>query len=79
MLGGSFLLLWFSITYSPFAPREWVSSVSVERRRVDRAYEEPLLTTDHPVALFAFFGPVALAAAGGAVFGAVNGVYEVKS
>ncbi len=59
-LGVTFILLWFSITYSPFAPRDWVESVSVERQRVGTSgREEPVATTDHPVALIAFGVPVA--------------------
>lgn len=77
MLGGSFLLLWFSITYSPFAPQEWVASVSVERERLGPSpRREPVTSTDHPVALIAFFGPLALGAGAGAILGGVCGVTD---
>lgn len=79
MLGGTFILLWFSLTYSPFAPREWVSSVSVERQRTGTSgREEPVLTTDHPVAVYAFGIPLVLGGIAGAVFGGVSGVYDVE-
>ena len=77
MLGGTFILLWFSLTYSPFAPQGWGASVSVERQRTgDSGRERPVLTTDHPVAAFAFGIPLALGSITGAVFGGVAGVYE---
>jgi hypothetical protein len=79
MLGATFILLWFSLTYSPFAPQEWVSSVSVERQRTGASgREEPVLTTDHPVAAYAFGIPLVLGGIAGAVFGGVAGVYEVE-
>ncbi|MEP3479954.1 MAG: hypothetical protein ABJZ55_11955 [Fuerstiella sp.] len=71
-LGASFVLLWFSITYSPLAPREWVSSVSVERQRLGTSgREDPVMLSNHPVVVYAFGLPVALGAVGGAVFGSV--------
>lgn len=71
-LGASFVLLWFSIAYSPFAPKDWATSVTVERQSVGASRrEEPVALTDHPVALYAFGLPVALGAIGGAVFGGV--------
>ena len=71
-LGVTFILLWFSITYSPFAPRDWVESVSVERQRAGTSGREvPVATTRHPVALIAFVVPVALGAMAGAVVGGV--------
>jgi hypothetical protein len=78
-LGVTFILLWFSIAYSPFAPRDWISSVSVDRQRVGTSRrEEPVATTKHPVALFAFSLPVALGTIGGAVFGSVVRVTDEK-
>jgi len=76
MLGGSFLLIWFSITYSPFAPQEWVSSVSLEQTPVNSVGSDQIRTTDHPVALIAFVTPIVFGAAIGAAVGAVCGVYE---
>lgn len=76
MLGGTFILIWFSLTYSPFAPQKWVASVSVERQRTSTALEEPIATTDHPVALWAFAAPLAFGAAAGAVMGAVYGACD---
>ena len=78
-LGATFILLWFSVTYSPFAPQDWVSSVSVERQHVGTSgRKEPVATTDHPVALFAFCLPVALGAIGGALFGGIVRASDVE-
>ncbi len=69
-LGVTFILLWFSIAYSPFAPKGWGASIKVERERVGASrIEEPVAKTRHPVALYAFGLPVALGVVGGAVFG----------
>lgn len=79
MFGATLILLWFSLTYSPFAPQGWGSSVSVERRRVTASgRREPVLTTDHPVAVYAFGIPFVLGGIAGAVFGGVGGVYVEK-
>lgn len=71
-LGVTFVLLWFSIAYSPFAPQDWVSSISVERQPVSTSVrEEPFAVSGHPVVLFAFALPVAVGALCGAVFGGI--------
>lgn len=71
-LGASFVLLWFSMAYSPLAPRDWGSSVSVERQRAGTSVrEDPVAITNHPLAVYAFGLPVALGAIGGLVFGGV--------
>lgn len=77
MFGATLILLWFSLTYSPFAPQGWVESVSVERQRTDRAgHEERVLTTDHPVVMYAFGVPLACGAFTGAMLGGVFRVTE---
>lgn len=73
MLGGTFLMLWFSLAYSPFAPA-WRSAVTVERdRTMARRRGEPrsqyFHETRHPVALYAFWGPAILGAAAGVLLG----------
>jgi hypothetical protein len=68
MLGGSLLLLWFSLAYSPFAPGSWASTITVETIGHDTARpRKRVLTTDHPVALYAFGGPIVFGAVVGAV------------
>lgn len=73
MLGGALLLCWFSLAYSPFAPAGWASSINVEQRADSRLIEnEEVLTTKHPVALYAFGVPILLGATGGAILGGVG-------
>lgn len=73
MLGGSFLLLWFSLAYSPFSPN-WDRTIAVER---DRTFPQGrgghwVHTTTNPIALGLFFGPSVAGAASGAVIGGVG-------
>jgi hypothetical protein len=72
MLGGSFLLLWFSLAYSPFSPN-WDRTIAVER---DRTFPQRsghwVHTTTNPIALGLFFGPMVAGAASGAVLGGVS-------
>lgn len=71
-LGVTFVLLWFSIAYSPFAPQGWASSISVERQPVSTSVrEEPFAVSGHPVVLFAFGLPVVVGTLSGAVFGGI--------
>ncbi|MBN73010.1 MAG: hypothetical protein CME32_27460 [Gimesia sp.] len=73
MLGGSLLLLWFSLAYSPFAPAGWASSVKVEQRAGSLLPEnKEVMTTTHPVALYAFGVPIGLGATAGAIIGGVG-------
>ncbi|QGQ23133.1 hypothetical protein F1728_10835 [Gimesia benthica] len=73
MLGGSLLLLWFSLAYSPFAPAGWAGSVKVEQRANGHLIEnERVMTTTHPVALYAFGVPIGLGATAGAIIGGVG-------
>lgn len=77
MLGLTFVLFWFSITYSPFAPQSWVESVrTVEHRRPDGRREQGI-TSNHPVLWYAFGIPVGLGAATGTVLGAFVPVYSM--
>jgi hypothetical protein len=74
MLGGSFLLLWFSLAYSPFSPG-WDKSLALKRDQNSSGMRRHWVhTTSHPVALFAFFGPIAAGAVSGAVIGGVGSV-----
>jgi hypothetical protein len=74
MLGGSFLLLWFSLAYSPFSPG-WEKSLALKPNGLSGGVRRHWAhTTSHPVALLAFFGPIALGAASGAVLGGVSSV-----
>jgi hypothetical protein len=78
MLGGSFLLLWLSLVYSPFSPAGWASSVSGERMRIDHSsiYKAWVMTTNHPVALYAFGGPIVLGAVAGGLICSIGTTIE---
>jgi hypothetical protein len=77
MLGGSLLLLWFSIACSPFAPEGWFSSISVETVGSEiRLPRERAATARHPAALYAFFAPIVLGAVAGAAICGVGTVLE---
>lgn len=68
--GCSLLVFWFSLTYSPYAPKTWRSSVAVKMDRTRPGEpRRPVMTTSHPVAL----GLVAVPAALGATAGIVGG------
>lgn len=77
ILGGTFLLLWFALAYSPLSPPSWGASVAVESdRRVRGEYfDAPRHTTRHPIALYAFFAPAVLGLVSGALFG---GIVKIK-
>jgi hypothetical protein len=77
MLGGSLLLLWFSIACSPFAPDGWTSSIFVETVGSEiRLPRERAATTRHPVALYAFFAPIVLGAVAWAAICGVAAAFQ---
>ncbi len=69
LFGGSLLVLWLSLTYSPFGPETWTESLRVERRSVSEGLPRAVVSTDHPTALYAFCGPIVLGALAGGVMG----------
>jgi hypothetical protein len=67
LLGANLLVFWFSLAYSPFAPRQVVSSVKVVReQQPGSVFKRPVLRSSHPVSLLLCLAP----AAGGALTGA---------
>lgn len=73
MLGGSLLLFWFSIAYSPFTPAGWASSISVEQRHeTGSGQRKDAMTTKNPVALYTFGIPIALGGTAGALIGGIG-------
>lgn len=73
MLGGSLLLFWFSLTYSPFAPAGWASYVSVEQKQEPRTgHTKSMMTTKHPVAFYLFGAPIVLGITVGVLAGGVG-------
>jgi hypothetical protein len=67
--GGSLMLLWFSLTLSPFGPESWNASLSLTDLSVNQSRPRHAMATNHPFALYAFFGPIVLGAIAGAVMG----------
>lgn len=77
-LGVTFIMFWFSIVYSPFAPKSWVSATSVEEHYdATLRRQAPVITSRHPMVLQVFAVPVVVGLVGGAVFGAVVRVENV--
>lgn len=72
MVGGSLLLLWFSLTYSPWAPADWQSSVSTGTRRNSAGIQKSVITSDNAVAIYAFCIPFGLGVVGGGLLGGVG-------
>jgi hypothetical protein len=75
-LGGTLLMVWFSIAMSPFAPTAWNRSVSLKQERpaqIHRERERTKLSTKNPVPLTLFFGSVAVLATAGVITGAICG------
>lgn len=61
LLGANLLIFWFSLAYSPFAPRQVVSSVEVVREdRPGSVFKRPLMRSSHPVALSICLVPAAI-------------------
>lgn len=72
VFGASFVLLWFSFVFSPFASAAWSNSVTVKKQRTGtRGREVPVAVTDDQVALYAFAIPVAIGVISGSVFGGI--------
>ena len=67
LLGANLLIFWFSLAYSPFAPRQVVLSVKVvHEQQPGSVFKRPVLRSSHPVSLLLCLTP----AAGGALTGA---------
>ncbi len=78
-LGSSLLFFWFSLAYSPFSPAEWGASIRVERvSRPERSRSEARLrhSTDHPIALYLFLGPILTGMAAGGMVGGIGKLVE---
>src|SRR5262245_18377683 len=63
-LGGIFLLTWFSLALSPFGPKGWAAALQIG----------PVLSTNDPLALMLFLGPVAFLTLTGMLAGFVLGL-----
>ncbi|HSG71427.1 MAG TPA: hypothetical protein VLA12_13485 [Planctomycetaceae bacterium] len=74
ILGGTFLLFWFSLAYSPIAPAGWAGDVKVEREvhLTGTNTRRSILKTDNAVAIRLFLVPALIGGAIGAVAGGVG-------
>lgn len=79
MLGGSLLLIWFSLAMSPWPPGEWLESLSARAPdpsappgSLDR---EGGLTTSHPAAIYCMLGPIVLLGILGVLVGGVGAAF----
>jgi hypothetical protein len=77
-LGASFLLLLFSLSYSPFTPEGWDLSIKAEKIGMERPGTDRVLTTDHPLAVYAFLSPIVLGVVVGAILGGVSTIMAGK-
>ena len=85
-LGGSLLLIWFSLSMSPWPPAGWLESVSVKSAELSSAdlssadqsavdgslQRSGGMTTSHPIAIYCFLGPVVLLGTLGVFIGGVG-------
>lgn len=75
-LGGSLLLIWFSLSMSPWPPAGWLESVSAKSADLSSPHGSPDresgFTTSYPVAIYCFLGPIALLGILGVFVGGVG-------
>jgi hypothetical protein len=76
LLGANLLILWFSLAYSPFAPKQVVSSVEVVREEQrGSVFKRPVMRSSHPISLSLCLTPAAIGFLAGA---AAAGVIAFK-
>ncbi len=73
VLGGTLLLFFFWIAYSPLASSTVAGSVEVVRERTtSHALTQPVMKTKHPVAVWLVLAPTLLGVAVGGITGAIG-------
>lgn len=61
LLGANLLTFWFSLAYSPFAPKAVVSSVEVvHERQPGSVVKRPAMRSSHPISLYLCLTPAAV-------------------
>jgi hypothetical protein len=76
LIGANLLIFWFSLAYSPFAPKQVVSSVEVFReQRPGSVLKRPVMRSSHPVSLYICLTPAAIGILAGAT---AAGVISLK-
>lgn len=67
LLGANLLIFWFSLAYSPFAPKQVVSSVQVVReQQPGSVFKRSVMRSSHPVSLYLCLTPAAVGILAGA-------------
>jgi hypothetical protein len=67
LLGANLLIFWFSLAYSPFAPKQVVSSVEIVReQRPGSVFKRPVMRSSHPISLYLCLTPAAIGILAGA-------------
>jgi len=67
LLGANLLIFWFSLAYSPFAPKQVASSIEVVREdRPGSVFKRPVMRSSHPVSLYICLTPAAIGILAGA-------------
>ena len=67
LLGANLLAFWFSLAYSPFAPKEVVSSVEVvHEQQPGSVVKRPVMRSSHPISLYLCLTPAAVGILAGA-------------
>lgn len=61
LLGANLLIFWFSLAYSPFAPKQVVSSVEVvHEQQPGSVVKRPVMRSSHPISLYLCLTPAAV-------------------
>ena len=67
LLAGNLLAFWFSLAYSPFAPKGVVSSVEVvHEQQPGSVVKRPVMRSSHPISLYVCLTPAAVGILAGA-------------
>lgn len=67
LLGANLLTFWFSLAYSPFAPKEVVSSVEVvHEQQPGSVFKRPVMRSSHPISLYLCLAPASVGVLAGA-------------
>lgn len=76
LLGANLLTFWFSLAYSPFAPKQVASFVEVaHERQPGSTFKRPVMRSSHPISLYLCLTPAAVGVLAGVT---AAGVIAIK-